>query len=71
MPSDHKVVRTQLLPCHEEPSAFMLERKAEDARVFYYFFKAVSVSQLKAAKLVGAEISTFLPRWLGSFEPNW
>lgn len=27
-----------------EPSAFMLERKAEDARVFYYFFKAESLS---------------------------
>lgn len=26
--------------CHEEPSAFLLERKAEDAAVFYYFFKA-------------------------------
>ena len=37
----------------------MLERKAEDARVFYYFFKAVSMSQLKAAKLLVARISTF------------
>jgi hypothetical protein len=55
----HQVVRTQLLLCHEEPSAFMLERKAEDARVFYYFFKAVSMSQLKAAKLLVARISTF------------
>eukprot|EP00435_Cladocopium_sp_Y103_P040856 s619_g11.t1 len=27
-----------------EPSAFMLERKAEDARVFYYFFKAEPLS---------------------------